>query len=95
MGVMQWRQQMGALLGAVVLLTMLLMVVATSRAPGTAGETLTPPSQPNFSNQAKTTSDQAASFEIDIPSTGSIETPWDTGSLWDDEAPTYDLRPGD
>ena len=92
---MQWRRQMVVLLGAVVLLVLLLTVAARSLAPVTAGETLTLHSQPNFSNQAKTTSNQAASFEIDIPIYRFIETPWDEGGLWDEEARAYDLRPSD
>jgi hypothetical protein len=92
---MQWRHQIGALLGALVLLTTLLTVAIKSLAPVTAGDASMRPSQPNFSSQAKTTFNRATSFEIDIPFTGSIETPWDTGSLWDEEAPAYDFRPGD
>jgi hypothetical protein len=89
---MQWRHQMGALLGAVVLITIL--VAVRSLAPVTAGDASMRSSQPNFSSQAKTTSKRAISSEIDIPYTGSIESPWDTGSFWDEEAPAYELRAG-
>jgi hypothetical protein len=90
---MQRRDQLGALLGALVLLTILLTVAARLLAPVTAGDALMRPSQPNFSSQAKTTF--ATAFEIDVPYTGSIENPWDMGSIWDEEAPAYDLRPSD
>jgi hypothetical protein len=85
---------MGALLGALVLLTTLLTVAVRLFAPVTAGDAPMRPRQPNFSSQAKTTFNSVISFEIDVPYTGSIENPWDTGSLWDEEAPAYDLRPG-
>jgi hypothetical protein len=92
---MQWRHQMGALVIALVLLTILLAVAVSSFAPVTADDTSIRPRQPTFSSQAKTTFNRAPAFEIDIPYTGSIDTPWDTGSLWDEQAPAYDLRPGD
>jgi hypothetical protein len=92
---MQWRDQLGALLGALVLLTILLTVVARSLAPVTAGDASMRPGQPAFSSQTKTTFNYATPFEIDTPYTGSIESPWDAGSLWDEGAPYYDLRPGD
>ena len=92
---MQWGDQLGALVGALVLLTILLTVAARLLAPVTTGDALMRPSQPNFSSQAKTTFNYATAFEIDAPYTGSIENPWDMGSIWDEEAPSYDLRPSD
>jgi hypothetical protein len=86
---------MGALLGAVLLLSALLMVGVKSLAPVTVGDASMRPSQPNLSNQAKTIVEAAAPFEIDVPYMGSIETPLDAGSIWDEEAPAYDLRPSD
>ena len=76
---------MGALLGAVLLLSALLMVGVKSLAPVTVGDASMRPSQPNLSNQAKTM-EAAAPFEIDVPYMGSIETPLDAGSIWDEEA---------
>ena len=50
-----------------------------------------PSNQPNFSNRTKTLSNRATSFGSDTPYTGSIESRWDAGSFWDEEAPAYDL----
>jgi hypothetical protein len=92
---MQWRRQIGALVGALVLFTILLTLAVRSLTSLAADDASMRPRQPTFSSQAKTTFNRASAFEIDIPYTGSIDTPWDTGSLWDEQAPAYDLRPGD
>lgn len=93
-GVMQWRHQVGALLCALVLLTILFAIGVRSLAPVRAGNSMRP-SPTSISSQAKATFNPATSLEIDIPSLGSFETPWDAGALWDDEAPAYELLPGD
>jgi hypothetical protein len=92
---MQWRHQMGALLGALVLLTALFAAAVRALAPVTAADASMLPREPHFSSKPKTTFNNVTSFEIDTPYTGSIESPWDAGSLWDEGAPYYDLRPGD
>ena len=92
---MRRRHQMGALLGALVLLTIFLTVAVRSLATVAVDDRSMRPTQPNFSSQAKTTFNRATPFEIDILYTGSMESPWDTGSLWDEEAPVYNLQPGD
>ena len=47
--------------------------------------------QPSFSSQAKAPLHRPNSLELDIPAPGSIESPWDAGSIWDGEASAYDL----
>ena len=73
---MSWRSHMKALLCALSLLA--LAVVAS--------KTLAPVTAYNASvvlRIAKTYPSNETSFEI--------ESPWDKGALWDDEAPAYDL----
>jgi hypothetical protein len=81
---------MQLLLCAAFLLTTVIMVVAAILPPPEASGS-SASEQSNFSSQSKTPSHFANSLEFDIPATGSIETPWDTGSDWDEEAPAYDL----
>ena len=90
---MQWRHQIGALIGALILLATLVTVAVRSLPTVAAGDA-SMSSQLNFSNQAKATSN-VTSFEVDTPYMGTLETRWDAGALWDDEAPVFDLRPGD
>jgi hypothetical protein len=85
---------MGALLGALVLLATLVTVAVRSLPTVAAGDSSMRP-QLNFSIQVKATFNPVTSFEIDTPYMGSFETRWDAGALWDDEAPAYELRPGD
>ena len=86
------RHQIGALLGALALLTTLVAVAVRSLATVAPDDIPMRSRQPNLSSQTKATfNPAAASFEINVPYRGSIETPWDTGSLWDEEAPAYDL----
>ena len=83
---MRWRRQIEALLCAVLLLATLVTVAIRALAPVTAGDALVLPDQLNISSKAKAPPGRATrstSFEI--------ETPWDKGSFWDDEAPAYDL----
>jgi len=85
---------MEALLCAVFLLATLVTIAIKTLTPVTASGSA-PSTQPNFSSKAKTRAHGTTSFEIETPDAGSIGTPWDSGSLWDDEAPAYDLTQQD
>ena len=82
---MRWRRQIEALLCAVLLLATLATVAIRTLAPVTAGDGVALADQLNISSKPKAPPGRArfTSFEI--------ETPWDKGSFWDDEAPAYDL----
>ena len=71
---------MEALLCAALLLATLVAV---------ALDTLTPVIAVSY--HPKTPSNRASSGDIHTPYTGSIESRWDSGSFWDEEAPAYDL----
>ena len=90
LGYMSGRRQMQLLLCAVCLLATVIIVVSAILPPvGASGSAAF--EQPNFSSQAKTPLHLANSLELDIPAPGSIESPWDAGSIWDEEASAYDL----
>jgi hypothetical protein len=79
---------MQLLLCTACLLTTVIILVSAILAPvGVSGSA----ASEHFSSQAKTPLHLTNSLEFDIPATGSIETPWDAGSIWDEEAPAYDL----
>jgi hypothetical protein len=80
---MRWRRQIEALLCAVLLLATLGMVAIRTLAPVTARDDSVPQT---LSSKAKAPPDRATRF-----TSFEIETPWDKGSFWDDEAPAYDL----
>jgi hypothetical protein len=81
---MRWRRQIGPLICAVfILLATVAMFALKTPTPVVASRGSMPSDEPNRSSQSKETSRPAESFEID--------TSWDKGSLWDDEAPAYDL----
>jgi hypothetical protein len=79
---------MEALLCCALLLAMLVAVALRTLTPVIASVSA-PPNQANFSNHPKTPSNRAAT--VDFDTTGSIESRWDSGSFWDEEAPDYDL----
>ena len=81
---------MEALLCAALLLATLVTVALKTLTPVITNVSAAS-NQPNFSNYAKTPSNHATSFNTDTPYTGSIESRWDAGSFWDEEAPAYDL----
>jgi len=83
---MRWRRQMEALLCAAFLLATFVTVAIRTLAPVTASVGLVLPDQLNTSSKAKAPSGRATRF-----TSFEIETPWDKGSFWDDEAPAYDL----
>jgi hypothetical protein len=76
---MSWRSDMKALLCALFLLAILAVVAGMPRV--TAYNAVVIPIQPV--RIAKTYPSIETSFEI--------ETTWDKGALWDDEAPAFDL----
>jgi hypothetical protein len=80
---MRWRRQIEALLCVVLLLATLGMVAIRTLAPVTARDDSVPQT---LSSKAKAPPERATRF-----TSFEIETPWDKGSFWDDEAPAYDL----
>ena len=89
-GDMSWRLQMQWLLCVIFLVTTVIMVVSAILPPVEAGGS-TDSEQSNFSSKAKMPSNLTPSLDFDFPAPGSIETPWDAGSIWDEEAPDYDI----
>jgi hypothetical protein len=77
---------MEALLCAALLLATLVAVALETPTPVIAVSAAS--NRPNFSNHPKTSSNRATLGDIDA---GSIESRWDSGSFWDEEAPAYDL----
>jgi hypothetical protein len=87
---MSWRLQMQWLLCVIFLVTTVIMVVSAILPPVEASG-LTDSEQSNISSRAKMPSNLTHSLEFDFPAPGSIETPWDAGAIWDEEAPAYDV----
>jgi hypothetical protein len=88
---MSWRRQIQLLLCAACLLTTLIFFLSAILSPMKGASGSAASERSNFSNQAKTPLHLANSLEFDIPAPGSIESPWDAGSIWDEEASAYDL----
>jgi hypothetical protein len=81
---MFWRHQIEAFICAVfILIATVALFALKTPTPVVANRGSMPSDEPNRSSQSKETSRPAESFEI--------ETSWNKGSLWDDEAPAYDL----
>jgi hypothetical protein len=89
LGCMSGRRQIQLILCVACLLTTVVIVVSAILPPVGASRSAAF-GRPHFSNQAKTPLHLANSLELDIPAPGSIESPWDAGSIWDEEASAYD-----
>ena len=81
---MRWRRQIGPLICAVfILLATVAMFALKALTPVVASRASVPSNKPNLSSQTKELLVHPTSLEI--------PTPWDKGSLWDDEVTAYDL----
>ena len=81
---MRWRRQIGPLICAVfILLATVAMFALKTLTPVVASRASVPSNEPNLSSQTEEASRPAYPSEL--------QTPWDKGSLWDDEATVYDL----
>jgi hypothetical protein len=81
---MRWRRQIGPLICAVfILLVTVAMFALKTLTPVVASRASVPSREPNLSSQTEEASSPAGPSEL--------QTPWDKGSLWDDEATVYDL----
>jgi hypothetical protein len=81
---MRRRRQLGPLICAVVVvLATVAMFALKTPTPVVASRAPVPSNEPNLSSQTKKLLVHPTSLEI--------PTPWDKGSLWDDEVTAYDL----
>jgi hypothetical protein len=81
---MRWRRQIGPLICAVfILLATVAMFALKTPTPVVPTRASVPSNEPSLSSQTKELLVHPTSLEI--------PTPWDKGSLWDDEATVYDL----
>jgi hypothetical protein len=81
---MRWGRQLGPLICAVVIvLATVAMFALKALTPAVASRASVPSNKPNLLSQTKELLVHPTSLEM--------PTPWDKGSLWDDEATVYDL----
>jgi hypothetical protein len=81
---MRWRRQIGPLICAVfILLATVAMFALKTLTPVVASRASVPSKEPSLSSQTRKLLVHPTSLEI--------PTPWDKGSLWDDEVTAYDL----
>ena len=83
-GAMRWRRQIGPLICAVfILLATGAIFALKTLTPVVPTRASVPSNEPSLSNQTKKLLVHPTSLEI--------PSPWDKGSLWDDEVAAYDL----
>jgi hypothetical protein len=81
---MRWRRQIGPLICAVfILLATAAIFALKTLTPVAASRASVPSNEPSLSSQTKKLLVHPTSLEI--------PSPWDKGSLWDDESTAYDL----
>jgi hypothetical protein len=81
---MRWGRQLGPLICAVVIvLATVAMFALKAPTPVVASRASVPSKEPSLSSQTKKLLVHPTSLEI--------PSPWDKGSLWDDEVTAYDL----
>jgi hypothetical protein len=81
---MRWGRQLGPLICAVVIvLATVAMFAHKTLTPVVASRGSVPSNEPSLSSQTKKLLFHPTSLEI--------PSPWDKGSLWDDEVTAYDL----
>jgi hypothetical protein len=80
---MRWRRQIGPLICAVFILLATVAMFALTLTPVVPSRASVPSKEPNLSSQTEEASSPIGPSEL--------QTPWDKGSLWDDEATAYDL----
>jgi hypothetical protein len=83
-GAMRWGRQLGPVICAVVIvLATVAMFALKTLTPVVASRASVPSNEPKISSQAEVAYRPVDSSEL--------QTPWDKGSLWDDEATAHDL----